>query len=92
MKVEVLLKKEKTCLPRGLGGLAEPQLVEVSELPRCTARRAGKYHAIYEDAHPDKTCSRYARYVMDGVPLCKTHAAEVALNYVLTETGSVAQG
>lgn len=84
MKIEILERTEAAAPPRALNTINDKKHIRtVDHLPRCEASRVTRYARGWEDEHPDKTCSRCARYRIDGVNLCSQHAGEVTLNHVL---------
>lgn len=84
ISVRILRRPEAVAQPRSLTEISDKSIKDVAHLPKCQAKRSTRYCGTWEAEHPDKTCSRSARYEINGVPLCGTHAGEVVLRHALT--------
>ena len=60
-------------------------LVEIMKLPRCSAERITPY-ANDERTETGPRCKQGARFIVEGVTLCKRHAQLYALQILLSET------
>jgi len=54
-------------------------------LDQCDAQRTGRWCKNWEDAHPDKRCSRLAKYEVGKRKLCLLHTKSAALDILLKE-------
>lgn len=52
---------------------------------QCESERFGRYAAGWERQHPDKQCTHYAKYEINGRYLCQRHASLEALKLLLEE-------
>lgn len=85
MKLIILVRKSAPMsFPRGVTEMPE-EMELVDEFPRCQQERSTRYTPSYEQHVKDKSCLHSARYVVDGRNLCKLHAGEAALAFLLNE-------